>query len=140
MQPTEIRFIEQAPTADEFVTLRELIGWGAMPRETAQLSLDNSLFIVSAYHYDQLVATGRVVGDGFMYFYIQDVIVHPASQGLGLGAKIMGYIELYLNKACKKGATVGLFAAKGKEGFYQKFNYVERSGEPLGKGMCRFVQ
>lgn len=139
MQTSDIEFIERAPKARDFVALRELIGWGGMPIEMAQSSIDNSLYIVSAYQGNQLVATGRVVGDGYMYFYIQDVIVHPESQGLGLGAKIMEYIESYLSKACNKGATVGLFAAKGKEGFYLKFNYIERSGEPLGKGMCRFV-
>lgn len=139
MQIEEIEFIERAPNANDFVSLRALIGWGKLELDMAQASLDNSLFHVSAFYKDQLVATGRVVGDGYMYFYIQDVIVHPASQGLGLGAKVMEYIEAYLKKACAKGATVGLFAAKGKEGFYQKFNYLERSGEPLGKGMCRFV-
>lgn len=139
MQLADIRFIEQAPKASDFVALRALIGWGTTPVELAQSSIDSSLYTVSAYHGEQLVATGRVVGDGYMYFYIQDVIVHPDSQGLGLGAKIMEYIESYLSKVCNKGATVGLFAAKGKEGFYQKFDYIERSGEPLGKGMCRFV-
>lgn len=139
MQSTEVKFFEQAPNADDFVALRELIGWGRVPIETAQLSLEHSLYAVSAYYDQKLVATGRVVGDGFMYFYIQDVIVHPASQGLGLGTQIMEYIESYLNKTCSRGATVGLLAAKGKESFYKQFNYVERSGEQLGKGMCRFV-
>lgn len=139
MKLADIEFIEQAPKASDFVALRELIGWGTMPVEMAQSSIDSSLYTVSAYQDKQLVATGRVVGDGYMYFYIQDVIVHPQSQGLGLGAKVMEYIESYLAKVCNKGATVGLFAAKGKEGFYQRFNYVERTGEPLGKGMCKFV-
>lgn len=137
---SDVVFVEQAPTAEDFVALRELIGWGSLAVETAQKSLANSLFHVSAYRDEQLVAAGRVVGDGHMYFYIQDVIVHPASQGLGLGAKVMTHIESYLQSACTKGATVGLFAAKGKEGFYKKYNYIVRTGEPLGMGMCRFVK
>ena len=46
---------------------------------------------------------------------------------------------VYLSKTAKKGSTIGLLAAKGKEGFYQRFKYIERSGEPLGKGMCKFI-
>lgn len=139
MQVTDVTWLEQAPAVKDFVALRALIGWGQLPIEMAQASLDNSLYQVSAYAGDKLVAMGRVVGDGYMYFYVQDVIVHPTGQGLGLGAKVMDYIESYLKSACLKGATVGVFAAKGKEGFYKKYDYLERTGEPLGKGMCRFV-
>ena len=33
---------------------------------------------------------------------------------------------------------VGLFAAKGKEGFYEKYGFMKRPNETYGNGMCTF--
>jgi hypothetical protein len=49
-----------------------------------------------------------------------------------------GSHQQLLSKNCTSGATIGLFAARGKEGFYKKFDFVERTGENLGLGMCKF--
>jgi len=127
------------PKVEEFINLRLKIGWGQLDPNLAANSLQNSLFHISIYHHAELIAMGRIVGDGFMYFYIQDVIVDPQYQGKGLGNMIMEHIEKYLSKVAVKGSTIGLLAAKGKEAFYRKFEYIERSGEPLGKGMCKFI-
>jgi hypothetical protein len=39
----------------------------------------------------------------------------------------------------KQGASIGLLAAKGKEAFYARYNYIERPNVSLGHGMCKFV-
>ena len=70
---------------------------------------------------------------------IQDVIVHPEFQKLGLGSKIMQSINGFLSSNCHSGTTVGLLAAKGKEDFYLKHGFVLRNGKDLGLGMCRFI-
>ncbi|SFB79825.1 GNAT family N-acetyltransferase [Pseudoalteromonas denitrificans] len=127
------------PDVRAFLSLRQKIGWGEMNLEMAQQSLSNSLFHVQICHDFELIAMGRIVGDGYMYFYVQDIIVDPYYQGLGLGKVIMQYIETYLSKEAGKGATIGLLAAKDKEGFYKSFGYIERSGKPLGRGMCKFI-
>ncbi len=85
------------------------------------------------------MAIGRVMGDGAMYYYIQDVVVRPTHQGLGLGNQIMQQIEKYLLENASKNAAIGLFAAKGKEGFYQKYGYLVRDGQKLGQALCKFV-
>ena len=82
---------------------------------------------------------GRVVGDGAMYFYIQDVIVDPYYQQVGIGSVVMEYIEHYLSVSAKKGSTIGLLAAKEKEAFYAKYGYIKRPNDSLGNGMCRFI-
>ena len=87
----------------------------------------------------QLIGMGRIVGDGAMYFYIQDVIVDPSYQGTGVGSVLMDHIENYLSVATQKGATIGLLAAKGKEAFYIRYGYMLRPSNTLGHGMCRFV-
>ena len=128
-----------APSVEEFNKLRNIIGWGDIDFDMAQLSLDNSLFHVTIRANKQLIAMGRIVGDGAMYFYVQDIVVNPEYQQRGLGHKVMQYIESYLSGTTKKGATIGLLSAKGKEGFYERFGYIQRPNDILGNGMCKFI-
>jgi ribosomal protein S18 acetylase RimI-like enzyme len=127
------------PTASEFSKLRAKVGWGDTNLNMAQSSLDNSLFHVTARIGSKFIGMGRVIGDGVMFFYVQDLIVDPDFQNKGIGDSLMLAIEKYLNVAAKKGSTIALLSAQGKEGFYSRYGYSERSGEPLGKGMCKFV-
>ncbi|MEM9604033.1 MAG: GNAT family N-acetyltransferase [Pseudomonadota bacterium] len=127
------------PDAAEFAALRAAVGWGRVETAVAQRALDCGLCCVTVREGETLVGVGRVVGDGALYFYIQDLAVAPAYQGLGIGAEILQEIERFLRTDAPAGATVGLLAARGKEAFYARAGYVERTGEPLGKGMCKFV-
>ncbi|WP_335736807.1 GNAT family N-acetyltransferase [Rheinheimera muenzenbergensis] len=131
---------DQPPTAAEYIALRGKVGWDSVAHKVAQSSLNNSLFHTTVRLDNKLIAMARVVGDGFMYFYIQDVVVAPDYQGLGIGAALMTRVEAYLAQTCMPGATVGLLAAKGKEAFYRRYGYLERDGIKLGKGMCRFYK
>lgn len=127
------------PLMKDFLLLRSKAGWGALDVNLANKSLNHSLFHVTIYHEKQLVAMGRVVGDGAMYFYIQDVIVDSGYQKLGLGAVLMDEIERYLGETSKKGSTIGLLASQGKEAFYAQYGYMERPNSTLGHGMCKFI-
>jgi ribosomal protein S18 acetylase RimI-like enzyme len=129
----------RSPSVDEFLSLRNQIGWGEMDSNVARISLKNTLFHVTVRDESTLIGMGRVVGDGAMYFYIQDVVVDPQYQKAGIGAALMTNIEKYLSVNAKKGSTIGLLAAKGKEGFYSRYGYIERPNNALGNGMCRFV-
>ena len=129
----------ESPSIEEFTLLRGKIGWDDINITLAEISLKNSLFHVSVYNKSQIIAMGRVVGDGAMYFYIQDVIVDPHYQKMGLGSLVMKHIEAFLAVSAKKGSTIGLLAAKGKEAFYTKYGYIKRPSDSLGNGMCRFV-
>ena len=129
----------EKPTADDFVNLRSKVGWGDLDLKLASKSLANSLFHITVYENSQLIGMGRVVGDGAMYFYIQDVVVDPQYQKQGIGSLIMEHIESYLTSAAYEGSTIGLFSAKGKEDFYSKYHYLLRPSDSLGHGMCKFI-
>jgi len=131
---------EEAPSPQAFNALRVAVGWDVVDVEMAQKSLANSLFHVVMWDQQRLIGMARVIGDGQMYFYIQDVVVDPAYQQQGIGQALMERVEAFLSTAASAGATIGLLAAKGKEGFYQRHGYLERNGENLGRGMCRFVK
>ncbi|TMP28402.1 GNAT family N-acetyltransferase [Pseudoalteromonas rubra] len=138
MLTTELEISHTPPAATEFSALRASVGWQNPPSEQVVASIAASLYWVQCRKGQQLVACGRVVGDGYMYFYIQDVIVHPDHQGGGLGHIVMDNIEQYLSTHCHSGATAALLAAHGKEAFYQRYGYALRDGQSLGLGMCKF--
>jgi ribosomal protein S18 acetylase RimI-like enzyme len=129
----------ECPSVEEFCMLRSKIGWGNIDLRQAEISLSNSLFHVTIRDNSKLIGMGRVIGDGAMYFYIQDVVVDPHYQNAGVGSALMMQIENYLFVSAKKGSTIGLLAAKGKEAFYSKYGYTQRPNDSLGCGMCRFV-
>lgn len=134
----ELRF--SPPSTPDFENLRLSVGWENCASSVTAQSIENSLFWVSYYESQILIATGRVIGDGAMYFYIQDVIVSPKYQRCGLGHSIMQHIEKYLLENTSQHATIGLLAAKGKEGFYERYNYIIRDGQDLGQALCKFVK
>lgn len=136
---TKYEILHTAPAPEDFIRIRESAGWNNPDLQTVAQSISNSLFWVTIWQHNRLIATARIVGDGNMYFYIQDVIVLPSQQGQGIGSLLMREIETYLHKRCTPGATVGLLSAVGKEAFYEKFGYSVRSGENLGFGMCKFI-
>ncbi|PLT25532.1 GNAT family N-acetyltransferase [Pseudoalteromonas sp. MelDa3] len=128
-----------APALDEFANLRAQAKWQNPDDKTLKASIKNSLFWVAVYHIDKLIGTGRIIGDGAMYFYIQDVIVAPSYQKQGIGHLVMGHIENYLSSTCSNGATIALLSAHGKESFYTQYGYVKRDGDALGLAMCKFI-
>lgn len=131
--------LNKTPTVEAFIALREAVGWGVTCPRLAKLSLENSLYFVCVHFERQLIGMGRVIGDGGLNFYIQDLVVAPEHQGLGVGSLLMNNIEGYLKNNAADGATIGLLAAKGKEGFYSRYEYLLRPNNELGNGMCRFV-
>lgn len=135
----EFKFFCELPDAAQFNALREMIGWRCMTEVQTQNSLDQSLFAISVRHQHRLVGFARVIGDGVMYFYVQDVMVHPGFQNQGIGQRMMQMVESWLDKNTQPGSTVGLLSAEGKEGFYQRFGYQCRPSKGIGAGMSRFV-
>ncbi len=139
MKTQNFTLVFEAPSVADFLQLRAAVGWTKINAKLAKQSLINSLFHISAYHNQQLVGMGRVVGDGALYFYIQDVMVTPTRQRLGVGRALMEHIETYIDKNAEQGATIGLMAAQGKENFYRRYGYLQRPTAVLGHGMCKFM-
>jgi predicted N-acetyltransferase YhbS len=135
---TEYRLIERAPTVAEFFELRDAVGWGTGDQDAYEKGLENSLYSVCAVLGDEIVGTARVVGDGNICFYVQDVIVKPEYQQAGIGRALMEKVMDYVaGKACV-GAVVGMMVAKGREPFYERFGFWARPNEKYGPGMMQF--
>lgn len=135
----DLIFKEESPTIDEYNEMRKQAGWGVYKNlKAVENGLANSLFHICVRKDNKLIGMGRVIGDGSITFYIQDVIVSKEYQGKGIGIQIMNRIMDYISSVAADGAVVGLIAAKGKEPFYEKFNFIPRPNESGGKGMIQY--
>ena len=73
----EVRLVDNILQAEDFVRLRIETGFARIPVEHARKALKNSLINVSAIYQNELVGMGRLVGDGAMYWYLQEIIILP---------------------------------------------------------------
>ncbi len=119
-------------TVDEYIFFRKSVGWSHIDKSAVKKSLKNELFSVCIYKDNSPIAMGRIVGDGAIYFYIQDIIVLPDYQKEGFGSLIMKQIEQYLTLNALSNSFISLIAASGVSGFYKKFGYIERKEEAPG--------
>lgn len=130
---TDMQFVERIPTTNEYTVLRNSAGWHPVESEYIKTGLENSLYAVCVFQGKTLIGMGRIVGDGGIYYYVQDLIVLPEFQKKGIGIRIMNSLMKFIYRSAPSGAFVGLMAAKGKKGFYQKFGFEQRPAE--GPGM-----
>lgn len=133
-----IEFTSKNPEPEEYLGLRKLVGWNEMPLQIVESSLKRNLYSVCAYSDNVIIGTARVVGDGGLCFYIQDVMVHPDFQKKGIGTRLIEHIMEFLKQNACYNSYVGLMAARGVEDFYTRFGFVIRPNELYGSGMTQF--
>ncbi|WP_310602782.1 GNAT family N-acetyltransferase [Anaerosporobacter sp.] len=127
-------------TAEEWLHLREHTTWTLHSLADFKSALQGSLLTVSAYHGKKLIGMGRLIGDGFLCFYLQDIIILPEYRMQGIGSKIVSTILEDIQKNATTSITVGLMSAKGAESFYEKLGFEKRLGIPKGYGMEIIIQ
>lgn len=135
-QQSEARLEHRLPTPEEHRHLALRVGWEhGFHWPALAASLQSSLAGVVALDGNEVVGMGRLVGDGEMYFYIQDVAVDPAYQGRGIGQKIVEALLHYVRETSQGPVFVGLFATDAALPLY------ERNGFSRGDmtGMFRLV-
>ena len=95
-----IELIDNILTPEDFVRLRTTAtGFADIPLEHARKALQNGLINVSAIKDGELIGMGRLVGDGAMYWYLQEIVVLPEYQRQGIGAQLIEFAkEKYDNR------------------------------------------
>lgn len=133
---------ENSLTTAEYLAIRQQVGWKRLKEEQAEKALKNSLYIVAAYKEDTLVGMGRIVGDGAVICYVQDLIVVPESQGNGIGSIILSRLTKYVEELRENGSEMMfcLMCAKGREAFYEKHQFIARPTSQLGPGMIQYLK
>jgi len=137
----EIRYFENKLDVQTYFDLRTSVGWTNFSPEQTQTALKNSVLDIVAYDQEKAVGIGRVVGDGAIYCYIQDVVIHPDYQGKGIGSTILNKLIERMTQNLEDGGrmSLGLVAAEGKESFYRKFGFKDLPHEASGAGMRKVI-
>lgn len=120
-------------TAEEFVFLWKSV-WGNPPSlEQTRLAMENTLFRVSVFKENEIVAMARVIGDQGLCYYIKDVIVRPEYQGQGLGRRLISELLSYINEHGVPGTQIAveLCAMPDKIPFYEKFGFAGNEAQRL---------
>jgi ribosomal protein S18 acetylase RimI-like enzyme len=123
---------EQIPMVADYQNLRKAVGWYSAGDEPTSRGLQNSLYSVCAFDEERIVGCGRIIGDAGIYYYIQDIIVHPDYQGRGIGRMIMDSIMAFLRENAQENCFIGLMAAKGVIGFHEKYGFTVRPSDRPG--------
>jgi len=125
--------VEDAPTPERFVELRELAGMTERSVDAVRAGLPESVYAVSVVHEPSgdVVGMARIVGDGATVFHVCDMAVHPDHQGRGLGSRMMDELVKFLDENAPPSAYVNLMA--DVDGFYERWGFEET--RPASKGM-----
>ena len=128
-------------TPEEYMNMRQIVGWSTFPLEEAEAGLAGSAYLCCIRKDGAPIAMSRYLWDHGYVVYIADVIVTPEYQGQGLGRFLMERMMADLRSNLKPGyrMMVNLMAAKGKEPFYNKFGFIDRPSEAFGCGCHRFT-
>lgn len=124
-----------------YLSLRAEVGWKPFTEKQAKTAIEGSLLTVVAYDKDKPVGMGRLVGDGAVICYIQDLIVIPEYQGMGVGNQIIESLIDYVEEIQLPGTQMmlDLMCAVGRESFYKKYGFITRPTDKLGPGMIRYI-
>lgn len=120
-------------TPEEFITLWESV-WGDGPTiEQTRLAMEHTLFRVSVYDQDKVIAMARMIGDMGLNYYIKDVVVRPEYQHQGIGRLLIQKLKKYINDHGIKGTEifVELCAMPDKILFYEKYGFSSNEGQRL---------
>lgn len=106
------------------------VGMGYYAPDVHRRAFEASHTTVFVYQADLLIGFGRAISDGAYQAAIYDCAVLPEFQGKGIGTTIMHNI---LSRVAH--CNIILYAAPGKEGFYQKHGF-----RKMKTGMAHFMQ
>ena len=133
---------ENSITVQEYLTIRAKVHWKKLLDEQAGMALTNSLYTVGMYDGDCLIGMGRIVGDGAVICYVQDLIVVPEYQHTGVGSKVLHALIEYVESLRMPDSQMMLclMCAKGREPFYEKHGFIARPTTELGPGMIQYLK
>ncbi len=120
-------------TAEQFIELWETV-WGDGPTlEQTELAMKHTLFRVSIWDDDKIVAMARINGDMGLNYYIKDVVVRPEYQKRGIGRMLINELLKFINDNGVKGTDVfvELCAVPDKIPFYEKFGFEANEAQRL---------
>ena len=115
----------EVPALGETLDLYDAVGWSAYTAhpETLERSLPGSRHVVTARRDGALIGLARVVGDGAVLAYLQDVLVCPEAQGQGIGRRLVEEVLAPFDAVRQQVLLTD--AEPGQRAFYEALGFVE---------------
>lgn len=132
----DVEIVRRMPTLEEHRRLFEVQGWPWYGEEVAERSLAGSRFGAVAVLDGETVGMGRVLGDGGMFHYVQDMVVVPELRGRGVGAAVLDALLEQVRSSAPGETIVGLFSTPEGIPFYRGFGF----GEPELTGLMHVIR
>ena len=119
--------------AEQYKDLWESVWEGAPSPEQTSLGLSHSLFRVSVFDGDRIIAMARMIGDLGLCYYIKDVIVRPGYQRRGIGKLLIRELLSFVQRNGIAGTDifVELCAMPDRIPFYEKFGFSANEAQRL---------
>jgi ribosomal protein S18 acetylase RimI-like enzyme len=121
----------------EFRGLFDSVGWVPYRVATIAAALEGSLFGTVALTDGEVVAMGRVVGDGGKFFYIQDLAVRPKYQGRGIGRRIVCRLVSRIEMMAPGSPFIGVFATPEAIPLYRTLGFDSAFGGLTGMAVVK---
>ena len=128
----DIQLIYEVPTAKDYVSLRLRSGMGSKDLQRSEIALQNSLFTVSIYDEDKLIALGRIVGDGGITYVVSDIMVDENYRRKGLADLIMKSLDNYFENNTYEDSYICLIANNPADLLYGKHKFEYLSEDKCG--------
>ena len=118
-----MQLIYEAPSAQDYISLRLRSGMGNKNLKRSQVALKNSLFTVSLYDQKKLIGFGRVIGDGGITYVVSDIMVDEEYQRKGYAEQIMQAIDRYFEENTYGDSYICLIANHPADLLYHKHQF-----------------
>jgi len=124
-----IRIIQRTPTEKEYLNLVSAVGWGKYSNhELVDKILKAPTFAVVAEANEEVIGCALLLSDEASFYYVKDVMVHPAWQSRHVGSMLMKGLVEWLDDNAPEHAYVGLFTPENLAPFYKQFDFVPAFG------------
>jgi GNAT superfamily N-acetyltransferase len=124
--PVTVRIEERMPTVTELQRLVTAVGW-AQPGEKAppEIPLSSIALVVVAVDTikNDVIGCAFLLTDQAGFYYVKNVIVHPAWQGKRVGTALMKKLNDWLDLYATDHAMVALHTGEYLAPFYRQFGF-----------------
>ncbi|GAB6939598.1 GNAT family N-acetyltransferase [Isoptericola variabilis] len=126
--------VPTAPDVETYVRLRRDAGLSPKTPEQAGYAVANSWAFAHVRHRPSgdVVAMGRVLGDGGWYFHVADMATLPDHQRQGLGRRVLGWLLAQIDERAPANPYVTLMADAPGRPLYRSMGFVESAPHSLG--------
>ena len=129
--------VDTTPPVADYVRLRAESGLSPKTQEQGELALAGTWWGCHVVHDDtgEVVAMGRIIGDGGWYFHIADMATLPDHQRRGLGDLVMTALLGRIRAVAPPDAYVTLMADPPGRKLYARHGFTEDREASIGMAL-----